>query len=190
MTGNIAKLVEQEIGYPCVVKVPTCGLGQGHYLIKNPLEFCDLYSMISLINSRSALGDSYEDFFVQEFVSKGNKFSDCIRVHILNGEVVRAFIKRSDIHWKFNWENPITQTQAYDVGNAVDPSLVEMSKKICNLYNLKHAGIDFLETDNGWVLGEINTSPFIESIDLVKFSLRPEGWNIYEEIVRELLYPT
>jgi glutathione synthase/RimK-type ligase-like ATP-grasp enzyme len=66
-----------------------------------------------------------------------------------------------------------------------------MSKKICKLYNLKHAGIEFLETDDGWVLGEFNTSPFTESTDtFVPFSLQPQGWSIYEELVRELLYPT
>ena len=191
ITGNVAKLVEQEIGYPCVVKIPTSGLGQGHYLIKNPLEFCDLYSMISLMNSRSPVGDSYEDFFIQEFVSKNNKFSDCVRVQMLNGEMIRAFLRRSEVHWKFNYENTITQTKAYDVSKTLDSSLIEMSKKICKLDNLKHAGIDFLETDNGWVLGEINTSPFTESTDtFVEFSLQPPGWSIYEELVRELLHPT
>jgi glutathione synthase/RimK-type ligase-like ATP-grasp enzyme len=190
-TGNIAKFVEQEVGYPCVIKMPNSGLGQGHYLIKSLLEFCDLYSIISLMNARSPLGDSYEDFFVQKFVSKNNKFSDCVRVQSINGEMVRAFLRRSEVHWKSNYENTITQTKAYDVSKTLDSSLIEMSKKICKLYNLKHAGIDFLETDNGWVLGEINTSPFTESTDtFVPFSLQPPGWSIYEELVKELLYPT
>ena len=187
LKGEITNRIETELGFPCVIKYPNAGYGQGHFLVKSKVEFSDLYSILSLTNSKFGVHESGSDFFAQEFISDDGQYCPSIRVLMWKGEPVHAFIRRSKIHWKANLELLESQTTANhfpDIQRPIDDELRVMCQKICGIFKLKFAGIDIFETKNGYVLGEINSCPAIFSTSFNVFG--SSGFDPFEEIVKEL----
>lgn len=182
--GEVSKRIGSTLGYPCVVKVPESGFGQGHYLVKNENEFDDLYSVLALTNSKFGVYESAVDFFVQEFISDGDAYADNIRVYVWKGEVLTA-ARRYSTYWKNNLAL-YNKDSGVEFDYPIDDDMRYICVKACEIFNLKFAGLDVYKTQKGWVLGEINTSPTIYIPTHNIFG----NINIFELLVSELLNPT
>ncbi|NBO28128.1 MAG: hypothetical protein EBV10_02645 [Synechococcaceae bacterium WB6_1A_059] len=198
LKGEIADLIGDKLGYPCVLKYPNAGYGQGHILIKNKSEFNDIYGLISLTNGRFGVQESCVDFFVQEYIKPPKDFlSHGIRALVWKNEIINVYLKKSKIGWKSNIAGlgeffgimPIEAEVRHfsELNRSIDKELEFLTKKIIKIFNLKFAAVDFYETHKGYILEEVNTCPGI-------FSNNPEfsyfgnsKFNPYEEIVKELI---
>lgn len=188
LKGEVTERIESQLGFPCAIKYPVGGYGQGHFLAKDKVEFGDLYSIIALTNSKFGLWESGIDFFAQEFINNDGKFCPSIRILMWKGEIVHCFVRQSSTHWKTNLTLPASNTTAdhfHDIDRPIDSELQYIADTVYKVYNLNLAGLDIFETDKGYVLGEINSSPSIFSNTFNVFG--KSGFNPFEEIVKELL---
>jgi glutathione synthase/RimK-type ligase-like ATP-grasp enzyme len=185
LKGEIGKRIGRTIGYPCVIKVPENGYGQGHFLVKDENQFDDLYSMLALTNCRFGVFESGVDFFVQEFITNGDAYADNVRVYVWKGQVVSAHRRYSTTYWKNNLAL-YNNDSGVEFDYPIDDDMRYICTKACEIFKLKFAGLDLYITPKGWVLGEINTSPTIYVPDRNIFG----NMNIFEELISEMLTPT
>lgn len=191
LKGELAEKIKEDLGFPCVLKYPNAGFGQGHFLIKNENEFNDIYSMISLTNPKFGVNESGIDYFLQEYIPPPKGFqSHTIRVHVWKENIINGYIKHSPINWKSNIEFGLNVTNFCthftDIDRKIDKELEFLTSKITKLFKLKFASIDFYETKDGYVLGEINSCPgiFFGGPDYTPFGT--SGFNPFDEIIKEL----
>jgi len=151
--GKFTQIVKDQIKFPCVIKVPNGGYGNGVCLIENETQFNDWFSMAAWINPRFGYNESGADFLVQEFIpnSKGR----ALRIHILDGEYLGCMYRDNQLSWKVNSNISGSTPTRYDA----DPELIQMCVKTLEVLNLRHAGVDVLFDDNGYTINEINSSP-------------------------------
>ncbi|KXA91358.1 hypothetical protein AKJ63_01050 [candidate division MSBL1 archaeon SCGC-AAA259D18] len=93
-------------------------------------------------------GDSI--FYIQEFVPHGKKD---IRAFVLDGEVL-ASMERIGKTWKTNLVRG-AEAQPYDL----PPEMEEASIKASEVQGCEYAGIDIIESDDGFYLVEVNAIP-------------------------------
>lgn len=151
--GKFSQLVKNEIKFPCVIKVPNGGYGNGICLIENETQFNDWFSMAAWINPKFGYNECGADFLVQEFIS--NSKGRALRVHILDGEYLGCMYRDNQLSWKVNSNIAGSTPTRYDA----DPELIKMCVKTLEVLNLRHAGVDILFDDNSYTINEVNSSP-------------------------------
>lgn len=189
--GWMGQIIGDIIKYPCVIKYPNGGMGIGHYLIKNQNQFNELYNLLAITNCRIGNHYSGNDFFVEEFIKPPQGLtSQTLRIYLWKNKIVGAFYRKSKSNWISNIEDGSDPSSTWgeafsDIGRHIEKELLNLCQKIVKVFNLKFAGLDFFETDNGYVLGEINSAPahVAEKLDL----FRGYEFDPIEEIVKELL---
>jgi gamma-F420-2:alpha-L-glutamate ligase len=164
LSPSAASYIEKNIGFPCVIKIPDAGLGLGVHRVMSIDELHDLTSLLGLCNWRRPDGNQTNNLIIQEYIpySEGR----AVRVLVIGGKCLGAFCKTNRASWK---------TATFDTGKAADgltrdrfemkPELEQMSIDICKHFNLGCAGIDYLFTETGFVVCEINTSPNMRYFD-------------------------
>jgi glutathione synthase/RimK-type ligase-like ATP-grasp enzyme len=193
MDSSWTNRVRDRIGFPCVIKSPMLGYGQGMYLCKNEQEFNDIYSLLAVTNPRFGEHQLGINFFVQEYISNRGEICDNYRINVFRGKVISGSIRRSSVgDWKNNQGlaySKVDTTFIHDVDNDLPREVIEAAEKVVKLFNLKFAGLDFLISDRGYFLHDINCPPgFWRHIECnYKFKNID---NIFEEILLELINPT
>lgn len=141
-----ATLVENEIGFPCVVKIFAGSYGKGVYLCHNKREFQDFIEFAHGIKSDEAI-------IVQEFIDS-NPGQD-VRVLVVGGKVLGA-MKRSanDGSFKAN----ITRGGTGE-NYPLNDRIIEIATKTAGVLNLDVAGIDLLFDGDDFKLCEANSAP-------------------------------
>lgn len=142
--------VENELGYPMVVKKVYGSLGEGVYLVENREELVKLYKEICR-----------NPILFQRYVktSKGHS----IRVLVVDGKVFGAFKRKNDRDFRSNF------------GVSADGEALENADKYTNFaqdiadkLNIEYAGIDLLDDENDEpILCEINSNAFFEEFEKV-----------------------
>lgn len=145
-------VVEQEIGFPCVVKVLSGSKGKGVYLCENKKFFDSLMELIENLKSTKTM-------IIQEFVDQ-LPGSD-LRVWVIDGKTVAA-MKRTAPAGDFRANiSHGGQGEPFEV----TPEIDNIARKTAELMGLKIAGIDLLFDNDGFKVCEANSSPGFEGID-------------------------
>lgn len=149
---SLSPLVARLGGFPLVVKPISSTHGEGVMLID---------SWEALQAARDAFAFRQERVLLQEFIPEANG-SD-IRVLIVNGQIIAA-MKRQARPGDF-------RANLHQGGSARAVRLTAIERqtvlRAANLLGLSVAGVDFLRSDRGPLLLEVNASPGLEGIESV-----------------------
>ena len=145
-------IVEQEIGFPCVVKMVTGSQGKGVYLCKDKDMFINFMDLTDNLKSRKTL-------IIQEFINSGELFD--LRVWVIGGKTEVA-MKR--IPPKGDFKANITRGgigEKFELNNEIS----ELASKTACAFDLEITGIDLLFNGDKYLVCEANSSPGFEGID-------------------------
>jgi glutathione synthase/RimK-type ligase-like ATP-grasp enzyme len=192
MDSSWTRRVGEHIGFPCVIKSPMLGYGQGMYLCKNEQEFNDIYSLLAVTNPKFGEHEFGINFFVQEFVTNQGKICDSYRINVFKGKVISGYVRKSASgDWKNNQAlsySKVETTFIHDVDNDLPLEVISASEKVAKLFNLKFAGLDFLISDRGHFLHDINCPPGLRKNIEYNYKYKNIN-NIFETILLELVNP-
>ncbi len=144
---SFLKNVEDELGYPMVVKKVYGSLGEGVYLVKNHDELSKLYAEICR-----------NPIVFQKYISSSAGKS--IRVLIIDGKVFGAFIRKNVYDFRSNYGDNASGEIIKDIKRYEDFAL-----EICKLFNIEYAGLDLLDNDGELMLCEMNSNAFFEEFE-------------------------
>ena len=161
--------VEQNIGFPAIIKTLSGSFGAGVFLTENKKQFKQLVKMAEITKK------SY-NIIVQEFIE--DSWGKDIRVFVLNGKVFGCMMRQStDDDFRAN----ITRG-----GEGIPYQITEeiefLGGESARLLGLDIAGVDLLFSNGGYKICEVNSSPGFEGMD--KFT----HTNIAEDIVHYVKY--
>ena len=137
----IAERIEQELGYPMVVKKCYGAFGKQVYLIKNREELRELRG--KLIS---------EPHLYQQFIDCG---ASDLRVITIGGKAICAMKRRATVPGEFR-----ANAELGGVGECVSltPQLAEIAEKASRAIGLEYAGVDLLWDDEGYLVTEVNSN--------------------------------
>ncbi len=142
--------VENQLGYPMVVKKVYGSLGEGVYLVENRQELENLYKEICR-----------NPILFQRYVKSSKGHS--IRVLVIDGKVFGAFRRKNDRDFRSNFGVSAD-------GEAIEnpEKYISFAQDIANKLNIEYAGIDLLDDENDEpILCEINSNAFFEEFEKV-----------------------
>ena len=139
-------LVENNIGFPCVVKVVTGSYGEGVYLCERKRDYKKLMEFIDNIGNKKTM-------IVQEYL--GERVGEDLRVLVIGGKVIGAMRRtapegdfRANITNGGTGENfPLTEEIEY------------LARETVRSLNLDIAGVDLLFDKRGFRVCEANSNP-------------------------------
>jgi len=140
------ELVEQYIGFPCVIKVVTGSYGEGIYLCERKRDYKKLMEFVANLGPTKTM-------LVQQYI--GHRPGEDLRVYVVGGKVLGA-MKRSAPEGDFraNITNGGTG-ESYPVDDEIEYLALETAK----LMGLDIAGIDLLFDKTGYKICEANSNP-------------------------------
>jgi gamma-F420-2:alpha-L-glutamate ligase len=146
-------IVEQEIGFPCVVKLVSGSQGKGVYKCEDRKFFEDLMELIHTLKTKKSI-------MVQEYVTDGSQATD-LRVWVIGGKAVAAMQRTApDGDFRANIHNGGTGKPV-----EITKEIAEISEKTAAVFGLEIAGIDLLHDGKHFKVCEANSSPGFEGID-------------------------
>ena len=156
--------VENNIGFPIIVKTLSGSFGAGVFLAENKRQFQDLIKLAEITSK------SY-NIIVQEFIK--DSWGRDIRVFVLNNKVVGCMMRQAtDDDFRAN----ITRG-----GEGIPYQITEdiewLGGESARLLGLDIAGVDLLFDNGSYRICEVNSSPGFEGMD--KYT----NTNIAEQIV-------
>lgn len=159
------RCIQTTIGFPCVVKIPDAGLGWGVHRVNSFPELQDLIGLLTLCTWRRIDGQQTTNLIIQEYIH--HSVGRAVRSHVIGGKCLGAFVKTNTDGWKSPTvvSHPSLAPHRYKF--ELSPELEKMSVEICNHFKLGCAGIDFLFTETGLAICEINTSPNLLHFDML-----------------------
>ena len=140
------KIVKEEIGFPCIVKVVTGSHGSGVHLCERQRDFQKLMEFINILADKKTL-------IVQEYL--GERPGEDLRVLVIGGKVIGA-MKRSAPEGDFRANisgggsgepYPLTEEIEY------------IARETAKVLKLDIAGIDLLFDSRGFRVCEANSNP-------------------------------
>lgn len=160
--------IEEEIGFPLVLKIMDGNQGKGISLVQTKKELDNILNVVTA----SEFG---QELMVQEAIlsSKGRD----IRVIVVGGEVVHSFSRYNENDFKSN----LHQGGSLDTFNPPQ-SLIDTSIKLADAFGLKLGSIDYLfgESEDEFYLCEVNSVPGISYI----FNAQSKG---DDELIKKVL---
>ncbi len=146
---SFLKSVEDELGYPMVVKKVYGSLGEGVYLVKNYDQLSQLYTEICR-----------NPIVFQKYISSSAGKS--IRVLIIDGKVFGAFFRKNAQDFRSNYGETASGEMIPNI-----EKYAEFAAKIINLFNIEYAGLDLLDNDGELMLCEMNSNAFFEEFESI-----------------------
>lgn len=157
-------LVQQHIGFPCIVKVVVGSFGEGVYLCQSELEYHRIIEFTDALSTDKTL-------IVQEYL--GDNPGTDLRVFVVGGKVIGA-MKRTAPVGDFRANITIGGSgEAYPVNTAIEDIALSTAK----ILGLDIAGIDLLFDKRGFHVCEANSNPGFSGFNQYC------GVNIQEHIV-------
>lgn len=138
-------LVNNEIGFPCVVKVITGSHGKGVYLCKDSNSFAELMELINSLATNKSL-------IIQEYI--GYKVGTDLRVWVVGGKVISAMQRSAANDFRANISNGGTGAPF-----KLTPEIEFISRETARILDLDIAGIDLLFDIDGFKVCEANSAP-------------------------------
>jgi len=146
------KFVEDNIGFPVVIKALSGSYGSGVFLADNKKTFRDLLQMVSLTNK-------HFNIILQEFIKESHGRD--LRVFVVNNKVVGC-IKRQSTNGDFR-ANVATGAEASPF--EVDEKIEWLACESAKLLNLDIAGVDLLFDKEGYQICEVNSAPGFKGLE-------------------------
>lgn len=146
---NFLESVENELGYPMVVKKVYGSLGEGVYLVKDHEELSKLYVEICR-----------NPIVFQKYISSSAGKS--IRVLIIDGKVFGAFIRKNVYDFRSNYGEKASGENVEDISR-----YEEFAGRIIKLFDIEYAGIDLLDNEGQLMLCEMNSNAFFEEFESI-----------------------
>lgn len=158
------EFVENNIGYPSIIKTLSGSFGAGVFLCENRNQLQQLLKMAEITKP------SY-NIIIQEFIKESH--GKDLRVLVVNGKVVGCMMRQStDDDFRAN----ITRG-GEGIPYQIDDDIEWLGGESARLLNLDIAGVDLLFDNKGYRICEVNSSPGFEGMD--KFCKT----NVAEQIV-------
>jgi len=140
------KLVENNIGFPCVVKVVTGSYGEGVYLCERKRDYKKLMEFVDNLGNKKTM-------IVQEYL--GEQPGEDLRVLVIGGKVIGAMRRTApEGDFRANITNGGTG-QNFEVTEEIDYVARETAKAL----GLDIAGVDLLFDKRGFRVCEANSNP-------------------------------
>ncbi len=152
INGSDLNLVKQKFTYPLIFKSNTGSLGKGVYLVNSEAE---LDNMVS----HSQMLDKSYSFIVQKFID--HRIGEDVRVMMFNQEVLGIMQRKStngDFKANFSVHG---QAQAIELPEGV----IAMCQQVMTIIGATIAGIDLIETADGYVVCEVNSAPGFKGME-------------------------
>lgn len=142
-------LIEQELGFPLVVKYNAGAKGVGIFLCETPTQLLDLTGFIDHATA---------PFLAQEFIN--SSYGRDLRVFILGNQVIGCMQRRALHGFKAN----------YSLGGEVEPftltpEIENLALRCAAVLNLEIGGIDLLFANNSYLICEANSSPGFKGLN-------------------------
>jgi len=140
------KLIAENIGYPCVVKVVTGSYGAGVYLCEKKKDYKKLVEFIESLGNKKTL-------IVQEYL--GDHPGEDLRVLVIGGKVIGAMKRTApDGDFRANITNGGTGS-SFEITEEID----YIARETANTLGLAIAGVDLLFDKRGFRVCEANSNP-------------------------------
>ena len=139
------KLIAENIGYPCIIKVVTGSYGAGVYLCEKKRDYKKIVEFIESLGNKKTL-------LVQEYL--GDRPGEDLRVLVIGGKVVGA-MKRTAPEGDFRAN--ITSGGTGE-GFEVTPEIDYIARETARTLGLTIAGIDLLFDNRGFRVCEANSN--------------------------------
>jgi len=135
----------KKIGFPIVIK-PVWG-SWGRLISK-----ADTYEALeAILEHKIALGSpQHSIFYLQKFIFKPGRD---IRVFVVGGKAIAAMYRVSD-HWLTN-----TAKGAVPQNMELTKEVSNIAEKTAKVLGVEIAGVDLVETENGYLIFEVNATP-------------------------------
>lgn len=144
------KLIEEKLGYPCIIKESYGSLGKGVYCANNRDE---LLSLMEKVKCKSHL---FQKMII------GSKGRD-VRVIVIGGKVICSMQRVSKTDFRSNIELGGVAEQ-FDLPEVFK----DISEKVAELLKLDYCGIDILFGEDGQpIVCEVNSNAFFGAIEKV-----------------------
>lgn len=145
-------IVDNMIGWPCVVKIISGSYGEGIYLCESKTSFKKMMEFIGNLDTPKIL-------LVQEYVDA--KPGEDLRVFVVGGKVIGAMKRHApDGDFRANISAG-GYGEPFEVSSEID-YLAREAARICGL---QIAGIDLLFDKNGYKICEANSAPGFEGFE-------------------------
>ena len=147
MTDTVPASKTCPLDFPCIVKPRHGHGGQDIFLINNEKEYSRALDIICSIEYTDFTGKVFfEEAIVQPVLDTGRD----LRVYVLGNRILAAVLRTSDKDFRSN----------YSLGGHAeivepDKEILDMSEKLCILFDFDFAGIDFIFDGARPVLNEI-----------------------------------
>lgn len=140
------KLIAENIGYPCIIKVVTGSYGAGVYLCEKKRDYKKLVEFIESLGNKKTL-------LVQEYL--GERPGEDLRVLVIGGKVVGA-MKRTAPEGDFR-----ANITGGGTGSSfeVTPEIDYIARETARTLGLTIAGVDLLFDQRGFRVCEANSNP-------------------------------
>lgn len=160
-------IVDNMIGWPCIVKVISGSYGEGIYLCENKTAFTKMMEFVKDLKTPKTL-------LVQEYM--GYKPGEDLRVLVVGGKVL-GVMKRHAPEGDFRANiSAGGYGEPFDLNSEIE-YLARETARICGL---QIAGIDLLFEKNGYTICEANSAPGFEGFE--KYCNMPVAEHIAEYI--------
>lgn len=145
-------IVDNMIGWPCVVKVISGSYGEGIYLCENKTSFKKMMEFVGNLDTPKIL-------LVQEYIDA--KPGEDLRVFVVGGKVIGAMKRHApEGDFRANISNG-GYGEPFEVNSEID-YLAREAARICGL---DIAGIDLLFDKDGYKICEANSAPGFEGFE-------------------------
>jgi RimK family alpha-L-glutamate ligase len=140
------KLIEKNIGYPCIIKVVTGSYGAGVYLCEKKRDYKKIVEFVESLGNKKTL-------LVQEYL--GERPGEDLRVLVIGGKVIGA-MKRTAPEGDFRANITGGGTGQ---GFEVTPEIDYIARETARALGLTIGGIDLLFDSRGFRVCEANSNP-------------------------------
>ncbi|CCC81133.1 lysine biosynthesis protein LysX [Thermoproteus tenax] len=158
----------ESLGYPVIVKPLDGSWGRLVNLAKSQED------LVSIISHKRHLEPSMQEFLVQEYVEKPGRD---IRVTVVEGRAVAAIYRYAAGDWRTN-----TARGGRAEPVRIDQELEDISAKAAEAVGALYAGVDVVESREGYKVLEVNGVPEFKNVQ------RVTGVDVAGAIVEALLH--
>ena len=160
---EVYKRLEKELGFPMIVKECYGSLGKGVYLVENVAELREIDEKLM-----------YIPHIYQEFVA--SSFGKDLRVIVVGGKYLGAMKRVSGGDFRSNIASG-GRGEKYDA----DETTIKTAEKIAKILGLDYCGIDFLFSEQGMTVCEVNSNAFFKEFETVT------GLNVAREYAKHIV---
>lgn len=140
------RLVTDNIGFPCVVKVVTGSYGEGVHLCERKRDYKKLVEFVENLGNKKTM-------IVQEYL--GDRPGEDLRVLVIGGKVMGAMLRTApEGDFRANITGGGTGSR-YEITEEID----FIARETARALHLDIAGVDLLFDDRGFRVCEANSNP-------------------------------